>query len=192
MTQIGFIRHGITDWNMAKRAQGHSDIPLNETGRSQARALAQRLREEQWDALYSSDLSRAKETAEIVGQALGLSVHTDTRLREMYCGEIEGTTVEERIERWGEGWHELSLGVEKEPSISDRGLSFAAYVAEKHPNQRVLVVSHGALIGYTLKRLIPHVNTEEHLHNTSITKVYWQDDRWECELYNCAKHVNDM
>jgi probable phosphoglycerate mutase len=189
MTQIGFIRHGITDWNIEGRAQGQTDIPLNETGRKQANALAERLKTEEWDIVYSSDLSRAKETAEIVGKALDLSVQTDPRLREMYCGEIEGTTMNDRISRWGNEWESLSLGVEDDESIIARGVSFTTYINEKYQNKRVLVVSHGALVGLTLKRLIPHVDTEEHLHNTSITKLRHVSGRWECELFNCAKHI---
>jgi probable phosphoglycerate mutase len=188
MTQIGFIRHGITDWNIEGRAQGQTDIPLNEMGRKQALALAERLKMEEWDIVYASDLSRAKETAEIVGRALELQVHTDQRLREMYCGEIEGTTEEERVTRWGTDWKSISLGVEDDESIIARGVSFATYIREKYINKRVLVVSHGALVGLTLKRLIPHVNTEEHLHNTSITKLRHSSGKWDCELFNCAKH----
>ena len=94
----------MTDWNTERKTQGQSDIPLNEEGRQQARALALRLGTEQWDLIFSSDLSRAKETADIVAGTLGLSVQTDHRLREMHKGETEGTTLEERINRWGNQW----------------------------------------------------------------------------------------
>lgn len=188
MTQIGFIRHGITDWNIEKRAQGQTDIPLNETGRKQAKALANRLQHEHWDVMYSSDLSRAAETANIVAQALGLTVHTDKRLREMSCGLLEGTTVEERIEKWGADWNQLQLGVESDDAIAQRGLSFIEYINQRYPNQKILIVSHGAYVGKTLKKLIPHVDTEEHLHNTSLTILHFQNNNWDCSLYNCVKH----
>lgn len=189
MTQIGLIRHGITSWNIEKRAQGQTDIPLNETGRRQAVALAKRLKDEEWDIIYSSDLSRARVTAEIVADSLGLIVKTDERLREMNCGEIEGTTIEERISRWGSNWELMPLGIETEESIVKRGISFVTYINDKYKDKRVLVVSHGALVGLTLKRLIPHVDTEEHLHNTSITILRYLNTKWDCELYNCAKHI---
>jgi probable phosphoglycerate mutase len=190
MTQIGFIRHGITDWNVQRRAQGQTDIPLNDTGRGQAHALANRLKSEEWDIIYSSDLSRAKETADIIADALGLTVLTDQRLREMYCGEIEGTSIEDRITKWGKDWESLSLGVEADELIAARGTSFASYLTEKYPGMRVLVVSHGALLGRTLKQLIPHVDTEVHLNNTSITKLTLVSGKWDCGLYNCAKHLS--
>lgn len=189
MIQVGFIRHGITDWNIEERIQGQADISLNETGRKQARALANRLKDEEWDMIYSSDLSRAMETAEIVSEALGVPVQTDQRLREKDCGKIEGTTINERIAKWGKDWETLPLGIEDEESIIERGTSFISYINENHRDKRVLIVSHGALLGLTLKYLIPHVNTEEHLHNTSITKLRFMMDRWDCELYNCAKHI---
>jgi probable phosphoglycerate mutase len=190
MTVIGFVRHGITDWNVQKRAQGQTDIPLNETGRAQARAIADRLKaEEAWDVIYASDLSRAKETAETIGSALGLPVITDTRLREMSFGEMEGTTVEERINRQGEAWREGSFGQESRDEVAERGMEAVMDISGRHPGKRVLIVSHGALIGNTLKRLIPHVSTEEHLHNTSITVVKLGESQWDCEIYNCAKHL---
>lgn len=190
---IGFVRHGITDWNVEQRTQGITDIPLNETGRSQARQLAKRLSSERWDIIYASDLSRAKETADIVAQELGLTVLTDTRLRERNYGEAEATSLEERITRWGEDWEISPKGLETEEDVSDRLIDFLNDILEQHdPDTRILIVSHGALIGITLKRLIPHVDTREHLHNTSLTKVVFQDGSWDCELYNCAKHLSDI
>lgn len=188
LTRIGLIRHGLTDWNVEKRAQGQSDIPLNESGRRQARALAERLRGEEWDYIFSSDLSRAKETADLVAEALGLSVQTDERLREEGYGEAEGTTKEERISRWGSEWKSLPLGIEDQESVTARGMSFIRDVSNRYPGKNILIVSHGALLGLTLKSLIPHEDTEDFLHNTSITLLR-HESRWECELYNCAKHL---
>lgn len=192
MIKLGWIRHGITDWNVENRAQGQTDVPLNATGRTQAEALAHRLRHEDWDLIFTSDLSRAKETAEIIAKAVGLPVLFDQRLQEMNCGKIEGTTEEERIEKWGENWRELDLGIEDDTSITERGWSFTEDIRGKYPGKRLLVVSHGALIGLTLKRLIPGVDTEEHLHNTSMTKLTYTGKRWECELYNCVEHLKNI
>jgi probable phosphoglycerate mutase len=189
MTRIGFIRHGVTDWNMEGRAQGQADIPLNEAGRAQARALADRLQGEQWDVIYSSDLIRAKETAEIVAGALRLIVKTDKRLREKSCGLIEGTTEEDRVSKWGEDWRVKPLGIEEDEAVVARGLEFLSYITQTYPDQKVLIVSHGAFIGLTLKKLLPQDDKREHLHNTSVTLLKRTEDCWECELYNCAKHI---
>ncbi|PYI55153.1 histidine phosphatase family protein [Paenibacillus flagellatus] len=192
MTIIGLVRHGVTDWNAQMRAQGHTDIPLNETGRRQAERLGERLRGDAWDAVYSSDLGRALETARKAVAGRGLEIETDVRLREVFLGEIEGMTIEERVNKWGENWHSLDLGAEPRDAVAERGAQAIAEIADRHPGQRVLVVSHGGLLGLTLKRLVPHVDTSAFLDNTSLSLVRrTEDGRWECDLYNCTKHLAD-
>ncbi|WNQ08818.1 histidine phosphatase family protein [Paenibacillus aurantius] len=189
MTKLVWIRHGRTDWNSERRAQGQSDIPLNEQGRQQARALALRMAAEGVDFIYSSDLSRAKETAAILAGALGLEVQTDSRLREMHKGETEGTTLEERIKRWGAGWESQPLGIENDHSVTNRGLAFVNEMVRTFPDKRIAVVSHGALIGLTVKELVPALPDVAHYHNTSITTITYNGSEWFCDLLNCAKHV---
>lgn len=190
MTIIGLIRHGITDWNNEYRAQGLADIPLNAVGQRQAELLAQRLKNEDWDYIYSSDLSRALETAEIIGRIKNIDVRIDERLREMNCGLIEGTTEQDRVNKWGYGWSKLDLGMESNDDIISRGVECFMDLSERHPDKKVLVVSHGALIGLSLKKLIPHYDTSEHLHNTSVTILNKAEPRWDCKLYNCITHLN--
>ena len=104
MTILGLIRHGVTDWNQARRMQGQTDIPLNAEGERQAQALGERLKNEplHWDAIYSSDLIRASTTAEYIRIALGLKeVRTNPLLRERKFGAAEGLTPEERQEKFG-------------------------------------------------------------------------------------------
>ncbi|BDG10751.1 histidine phosphatase family protein [Anaeromyxobacter paludicola] len=99
------VRHGETDWNACGRWQGHTDVPLNATGRAQARALAERLRAHRVRAIASSDLCRARGTAEIVGEALGLEVGlVDPDLRERAYGRWEGLTRGECEARYPEHW----------------------------------------------------------------------------------------
>lgn len=190
MTVIGLIRHGLTDWNTERRIQGQTDVPLNELGRKQAELLSQRMKDEHWDYIYASDLGRARETAACIGNVKQMEVNTDQRLREMFCGEIEGTTLEERVAKWGEDWSQLDLGVETHQQIAARGVSFIQEVIERHPNQKVLIVSHGALLSLTLMDLIPHEDIEEHLHNTSVTTIRHTENRWECLQYNCIAHLD--
>ena len=90
MTTLLLVRHGETDWNADGRLQGHTDRPLSDFGRRQARQLADELEGEQFDAIYASDLARARETAEIVGARLGLPVVLDPDLREKDWGTGRG------------------------------------------------------------------------------------------------------
>src|SRR3954469_18439411 len=96
MTELLLVRHGETDWNAEGKLQGHTDRPLNDYGRRQAEALAERLAEERVDAVYARDLARTRETAEIVGARLGLPVVLDPDLRERNWGTWEGLTPGER------------------------------------------------------------------------------------------------
>jgi probable phosphoglycerate mutase len=99
------VRHGETDWNLAGRWQGQTDVPLNDAGRAQARALAERMRGEGLVTIASSDLLRARTTAEIVAAELGLAVGVvDHRLREQSFGDFEGLTAQECEERFPEAW----------------------------------------------------------------------------------------
>lgn len=191
MTTIGLVRHGITDWNVLGRAQGISDIPLNNLGKQQASALANRLLlEGGWDIIVTSDLARAKETGQIIAAKLNLSINVfDKRIREINCGEIEGTTEEERLKKWGSNWRELDLGIEEFSDVSDRGYEFIAELANTYIDKRVLVVSHGALIGLTLQRLLPERFQKTQLDNTSITILNIKQGVWNCSLYNCTKHL---
>ncbi|KQY83281.1 phosphoglycerate kinase [Paenibacillus sp. Root52] len=190
MTVFGLIRHGVTDWNYEFRAQGHTDIPLNAEGRRQAELLARRMENEEWDVIYSSDLSRALETAEMVGKLKNIEVRTDLRLREMNGGLIEGTTEQERVNRWGYSWSKLDLGIEPQADVIARGVDCLADLAQRHPNQKILIVSHGAILGLTLKKLIRHVDTAENLHNTSVSIINKEQVRWNCERYNCISHLD--
>ncbi|MCP8616362.1 histidine phosphatase family protein [Salirhabdus salicampi] len=192
MTRIGLIRHGITEWNSLGKAQGVSDIPLNETGRKQASDIGDRLLlEERWDILITSDLSRAIETANIIGSKIGLPIsHIDKRVREINCGEIEGTTEEQRIKKWGSEWRNIELGMEKFEDVSNRGVDFLNDIACTNEGKRILVVSHGALIGLTLQKLLPQKFPQTYIDNTSITILNKKEDKWKCALYNCTRHLN--
>lgn len=190
MTKIGLIRHGITEWNILGKAQGISNVPLNEEGIQQAIKLGDRLSSEEWDLIISSDLSRAKKTAIIIGSKMNLSVgYLDKRIREINCGQIEGTTEEERVIRWGRNWRELDLGMEKFELVANRGIEFIEDIANLHKGKRVLVVSHGALIGLTLQHLMPERFPTTYIENTSITVLQNSEDVWDCKLYNCTHHL---
>jgi probable phosphoglycerate mutase len=144
VTTILLARHGETDWNRERRVQGHSDTPLNETGREQARTLAGALAGEPLDAVYSSDLARARETAEIVAAAHGLEVRTDAELRERNFGSWEGLTDVEIHERHGSDWSRHDG--ETDEQVRARVLGAVDRIAAAHPGEEVLVVSHGGAL----------------------------------------------
>lgn len=190
MTTLAFIRHGVTDWNKEKRAQGICDIPLNEEGKLQSQKLGRRLKAERWDFIFSSDLSRAKETAEIIAKELGMNVHGyDPRLRERSYGRLEGTTTEERIRKWGHSWETLEHGVEEALGMQKRGLEFIDEIVTRYSGSRLLVVSHGAFIGETLRSIL-NDDRIRGLHNTSLNIIERRQDKWLCSLLNCVKHLD--
>ncbi|QLG37221.1 MULTISPECIES: histidine phosphatase family protein [unclassified Paenibacillus] len=191
MTQIALIRHGSTAWNKEKRSQGQTDNPLDQEGREQALLLAARLSEETWDAIYASDLERASETARIIGDRLGIQeIHLDPRLREMGGGQVEGTTEAERVAKWGADWNTLDLGRELADAGTIRGIAALEDIVRQHPNGKVIVVSHGAILRNTLRGLVPEIDVSAKLSNTSITRISWEAESWQCELYNCSAHLD--
>jgi broad specificity phosphatase PhoE len=155
VTELLLVRHGETDWNRDRRFQGHADPPLNETGREQARALAAELAGEGIELVYTSDLVRARETAEIVATLLGASVLPVRELREIDVGEWEGLTWPEIEERYPEGarsWRERGYGWESGETydqLGERVVAALRRIAGDHPEQRLLVVGHGGTIRAT-------------------------------------------
>jgi broad specificity phosphatase PhoE len=136
VTTLLLVRHGETDWNADGRLQGHTDRPLSEFGRRQARQLAGDLEDEEFEALYASDLARARETAEIVGERLGLPVVLDRDLREKDWGTWEGLTAVER--------DRVEFVGESTEAHRERILRALWRISERHPGGgRVLVVTHG-------------------------------------------------
>ncbi|MCM3730954.1 histidine phosphatase family protein [Fictibacillus nanhaiensis] len=192
MTTIAFIRHGETDWNIERRAQGCMDIPLNNQGQKQAKALAERFRNDIWDVIYASPLSRAFKTAEAISELSGLKVVLDERLREISFGETEGTTEAERIERWGEDWKTLDLGRETNEQADERWKAVLEEIVLNHKNQKVLIVTHGALLVRIYKYLLQDKTDKWYgLNNTSLSIFKLDDQSWSCELFNCQKHLEE-
>lgn len=138
MTTLLLARHGETDWNRDGRWQGHADPPLNDAGRAQARALAASLAGEPLDVVYSSDLLRARETAEILAAALALPLVDDPGLREMDVGSWSGLTRAEI--------GDLPYDGETKDAHRARVAAAVRRIARAHPEGRVLVVTHGGSV----------------------------------------------
>jgi broad specificity phosphatase PhoE len=137
-----YLRHGETDWNAQGLSQGNVDIPLNPTGLAQARSAAERLRHRGIATIISSPLSRARVTAEIVGEALGLSVQIDDGLREVRFGVQEGQPMSDWFANWVAGTFTPD-GAETFAALRRRAVSAANRATALPPV--VLVVAHGAL-----------------------------------------------
>ncbi|WP_206098783.1 histidine phosphatase family protein [Paenibacillus paeoniae] len=191
---IGFVRHGKTNWNAKGIIQGQTDIPLNEEGIAQANALAVRLSNEQriWDAVISSDLQRARDTAAIIAERLGIPVlEPDIRFRERYFGEIEGTTEQERLERWGADWREQGLGMELDSEVRARGVEAVSDLMGREEGLHVLIVSHGSFIAQILKELCADLE-DSRLGNLSYSILERQGDGWHPLLHNCTRHLEEI
>jgi broad specificity phosphatase PhoE len=152
VTTIYLARHGESDWNAANRFQGHSDRPLTDLGREQARGLADLVAAENVEAIYASPLSRALETARIVAARIGLEVAVDEGLREVDTGSWSGLSRAEVRERYPEGFQRWITGGagwedgESYEEMAERVLAAVNRIAAAHPGGRVLLVSHGGPI----------------------------------------------
>lgn len=190
MIKIGFVRHGVTDWNKERRAQGHSDVPLNAEGRLEAEKLAGRLQGERWDVIYTSDLARAKKTAETIRNKMKkVPIYFDSRLREVSRGLMEGTTEAERTAKWGPNWRELDLDMENMDEVLARAYSVMEHMIREQNGKNVLVVSHGTFIRNLLKELLPNADVDISLGNCSLTIVEKNEEAWELLLHNCTRHI---
>lgn len=150
-TTILLVRHGETDWNRERRVQGHSDRPLNETGLAQAAALVEELADERIDAVYSSDLARALDTAGGIATARGLPVHPLSELREKNFGTWEGLTDTEIKARFPEASAGPWGDAETSEELAERVLGALRSIASDHPGGRVLVVTHGGALRAVLR-----------------------------------------
>jgi broad specificity phosphatase PhoE len=150
ITVLYLARHGETEWNARGKLQGRTDIPLNEVGRSQARALAGRFHGKQILSVTTSDLSRASETGVIVADALGVDArHVDPDLRERSFGIFEGLTRDECAERYPAEWREwvertiTPAGAESRDVAVERMTKALMRVVSRGSGGLSLVVSHG-------------------------------------------------
>jgi broad specificity phosphatase PhoE len=153
-TRLLLVRHGETEWNVARRFQGQQDSSLTERGRWQSARLAERLRTLPMAAIYSSDLGRTLETAHVLAAPHGLPVQPAPALREGAFGRYEGATFTELVERYGDvvtRW--ASDPVELAPpegetlrSLQERVAGFVRSLVDRHPGETVLLVAHGGSV----------------------------------------------
>jgi probable phosphoglycerate mutase len=180
--KIYIIRHGQTDWNVQRRLQGHTDIPLNNHGRQQAKALQEVLLPLSIEAFYSSDLSRAIVTAELARAHAAIPIIQDAGLREAALGEAEGLFFDDLHLRFPDAYTRwLSTGKPNEDFAFSGGESKLQHRARleetlkklfiTHPYSRVAIVTHGGAMRRILELCENFVETEFRTANTSVYEL---------------------
>jgi len=211
MTELILIRHGETAWNTVRRLQGHIDIPLNEVGERQARALGAALSAVKIDAIISSDLGRAQQTARAIADWHDLPIHSDASLRERCFGVFEGLLYSELAERYPEEyvlWQardpDVVLPTGQRPAESIRSfqvriITSLTHYARKHPKQRIVVVGHGGVLecAYRAARQLPlHAQREVKMLNASINRFQFSESEhgephWQLLEWGNIEHLKE-
>lgn len=203
ITRVLAIRHGETAWNVDNRIQGQLNIPLNETGRWQAHRLALALAEESVDAVYSSDLLRALETAQAVSAGAGRNIVTDVGLRERGFGEFEGLTFKEIEQRWpeqSERWRKRDpsfgpLGGEALLDFYMRCVHTVTRLASAHPGETIAVVAHGGVMDCLYRaatRLDLQAPRSWQLGNASINRLLYTPQGFTLVGWSDTYHLEDV
>ncbi|KQR63088.1 histidine phosphatase family protein [Acidovorax sp. Leaf160] len=186
-TRIIAIRHGETAWNVDTRIQGHLDIPLNDTGLWQARRLGAALADEPLAAIYTSDLQRARTTAQAVADTTGAPLTLETGLRERGFGHFEGRTFVEieaelpdEARRWRQREPDYApAGGESLTTVRTRIAQTVHRLAARHTGEQMVLVAHGGVLD-ALYRLATGQDTQSprtwYLGNAAINRLLWTPD----------------
>lgn len=201
LTRICLVRHGETAWNAERRLQGHTDIPLNDTGLAQARATAESLSSQRFDAAYSSDLTRARQTAAAIAERCGLAPTLDARLRERHYGSFQALTYDEARARFPEDYHRFETRDPdfRFPQGGESLLEFAGRIgttlegiARSHPGGTVLIVTHGGVLD-----IVHRLATGKPLGaprdftipNAALNWIGWRDEAWSLIAWAEQAHL---
>jgi len=206
MSEIWFIRHGETDWNVAGRLQGWQDTPLNDTGTAQAERLAERLRgdaaQTRFAAIYSSDLQRAHATAKTVGDAIALPVHVEPGMRERNFGVLEGlhyNSIDQESPEAAAAWKSRDPdrpveGGETLGNFHARIVGTVEHLARRHAGERILVVTHGGALDI-IWRQASGIALSERRHtrmlNAAINRVRVGEQGWSMLDWGDARHIEE-
>jgi len=201
-TKIIIIRHGETTWNKMGRCQGQLDSPLTETGIAQAKALAERMADTEFDVLYSSDLGRTRDTAKFIAQKTNQTINFDARLRERHFGVREGLTLKEFEAQHPQAYAafksedpDYPIG-ESMTEFYHRCVTCLEDLAERHFGKVVAIVTHGGVITSLFKYTLLLPITTPRLYkgwNTSVNIVsyYHSKEKWLLETWGDVQHLED-
>lgn len=189
MTNIYFLRHGETDWNVIGRIQGRTDIPLNSNGVRQAKESSEFLTDLNIDYIVTSPLKRAQDTAKIVQEKINVDLIVMEEFIELSFGDAEGMTLDERLKLYPD---RVYPNQEEEASFKTRFFKGLDTVHNKYKNKNILIVSHGALIN----AILYHYSNGElgtgkiKLTNGGITTLEMSDEKVEILEYNKINHLS--
>ena len=195
------VRHGQTDANLQGVLQGHLDTPLGEKGRAQARAAAERLKHEKFDLFYTSDLSRAYETAQIIGRVLGMEPVPLTELREWHLGTLEGrphselrTEYPDIIEsfRFDRADDIAVPGGESRKEFFTRIAACLDRLRRENPGARILFVSHGGSLRAVYRHIAGEIAPGRLIPqpvNAGISRVRFHEGFWQMITWNETTHL---
>jgi probable phosphoglycerate mutase len=201
-TQLIIVRHGQTEWNLKLIRQGHLDSPLTEKGIAQAKALAERLSRETFSVLYSSDLGRAIQTAQMIADATGHRIVTDPRLRERHLGIFQGFTGDELREKYPEEYrlhrtsgpsYVIPGGESVEQQIA-RNVAYLQEIAEKHLGETIVVVTHGGVLsGFFRHALAIPLEAPRRFEftNASLNVFSYEAGNWMLRTWGDVSHLSD-
>ena len=200
MTKFIFVRHGETEWNKAGRFQGQSDVSLSEKGFKQAEILAAHFPVDKVDAIYSSDLIRARNTAEAIARTFKIEVQTKKELRELHFGDWEGLTYDEIVGGWPDALanflrHPDILEVpngETFSQVQDRAMAAIMEIAKHHEGETVVVTAHGGILR-TVLTTVMHIPLRYlwsiRQFNTAVSIACYDEAGWIIELVNSTAHL---
>ncbi len=203
-TRLLLLRHGETEWNATRRIQGHTDIALNATGRRQAERLAQALTDSPINAVYSSDLQRAAETARIVAAPHAAPITTNALLRERNLGQIEGSTFldfEVRFPEESMRWRKRDPqwappgGGESLEQMRDRIVATVNAIAMQHNGEHIAIVSHGGVLDLLYRaatRLGLQAVRTWYLPNCAINRLLWTPDGLTLIGWGDTRHLDSL
>lgn len=188
MTRIYVARHGETDWNRAGRLQGATDIPLNNTGKEQAVACGLFFEDIIIEAIFSSPLKRASDTAKIINEKLNLPVIELVEFKERAFGDAEGMTYEERSKVFPKKSYPNQ---ENYKTFTKRLIKGLEIIHQAYPEQAVALVAHGAVI-HTLFKLVKNDHffpQHARLSNGGVSTIYYKEGHWWLENFNQIDHL---
>jgi len=202
ITRLIIVRHGETEWNLESRFQGHLDSRLSKLGIRQAKAIAKALSGSTYDVIYSSDLERARHTAEIIAAGLNMEVRTEAELREINMGLMQGLKRDEFILKYPEvikNFHADPLyiipGGESKQQFSDRIMKALLNITGKHLYQTILLVAHGGVLDIAIRHTlnIPVGNKRNFsIYNASINRFIIDDGEWKLETWGDISHLSGI